>query len=256
MAKKCKCPPEGAPEWVVTYGDMMSLLLTFFILLVALSEIKTEQKWRAIVDEVHRAFGRDPGGGKEATRLVEMPLTTQLAMLEVRQHRRKRVADVQDPAVQGRQPRVTQVREGKRFVVGGSITFEPGSADLSDEATDQLFGIAQLIRGHQNKVELRGHAGSLELTGESRFNDLWTLSYARSLAVMRHLTHQLGVQPERIRIVANAQQEPIRQGLETLDSALAMDGQKPNRRVEIVVTDALVKQFNQPEEDQHIQVFD
>ena len=112
MAKKCKCPPEGAPAWVVTYGDMMSLLLTFFSLLVALSEIKTEQKWRAIVDEVHRAFGRDSGGGKEATRFIDMPLTTQLAMLEVRQHRRKRIADVQEV---DRGPRVIEIRDGQRL---------------------------------------------------------------------------------------------------------------------------------------------
>lgn len=44
MGKKCKCPPEGAPEWVVTYGDMMSLLLTFFILLVSLSALSDTSK--------------------------------------------------------------------------------------------------------------------------------------------------------------------------------------------------------------------
>ena len=35
----------GIPEWVVTFGDMMSLLLTFFIMLVSLSEMKEEEKY-------------------------------------------------------------------------------------------------------------------------------------------------------------------------------------------------------------------
>ena len=47
----------GIPEWVVTFGDMMSLLLTFFIMLVSLSEIKQEEKYQAMVDSFRRQFG-------------------------------------------------------------------------------------------------------------------------------------------------------------------------------------------------------
>ena len=64
MAKKCKCAPPGAPAWVMTYGDMMTLLLTFFIMLVALSEIKKEDQFRAIVKAVKKAFGMKGGGGE------------------------------------------------------------------------------------------------------------------------------------------------------------------------------------------------
>ena len=47
----------GIPEWVVTFGDMMSLLLTFFIMLVSLSEIKEEETYQALVDSMQRQFG-------------------------------------------------------------------------------------------------------------------------------------------------------------------------------------------------------
>ena len=40
----------GIPEWVVTFGDMMSLLLTFFIMLVSMSEIKEEKRYQAMVE--------------------------------------------------------------------------------------------------------------------------------------------------------------------------------------------------------------
>ena len=49
----------GIPEWVVTFGDMMSLLLTFFIMLVSLSEIKEEEKYQALVESVRQKFGHD-----------------------------------------------------------------------------------------------------------------------------------------------------------------------------------------------------
>ena len=47
----------GIPEWVVTFGDMMSLLLTFFIMLVSLSEIKEEETYQALVNSLQRQFG-------------------------------------------------------------------------------------------------------------------------------------------------------------------------------------------------------
>ena len=47
----------GIPEWVVTFGDMMSLLLTFFIMLVSLSEVVADQKYRAILDALQQYLG-------------------------------------------------------------------------------------------------------------------------------------------------------------------------------------------------------
>jgi chemotaxis protein MotB len=241
MAKKCKCPPEGAPEWVVTFGDMMALLLTFFILIVSLSEIKTEDKWRAILDEIHRAFGMQAGTGLMPTRMMKMSLTQQLTMFEHKQRRHPKLAKVDDPAVEGRQPQVTTVREGDKFIVGGNVTFEPGSADLSEDAKAKLTGVADVIRGYRNKIELRGHAGSAELTGNTRYKNLWALSHDRAYAVMEYLTRREAVSADRFRLIANAQKEPVRQRVVT---AL---GQQPNRRVEVIVTGATVEQFTDPQ---------
>ena len=47
----------GIPEWVVTFGDMMSLLLTFFIMLVSLSEVKEKERYQTMVDTLQRRFG-------------------------------------------------------------------------------------------------------------------------------------------------------------------------------------------------------
>src|SRR5215213_460957 len=50
--------PAGTPEWMVTYSDMMSLLLTFFILLVSLSEIKKNDRFQGIADSIQHHFGQ------------------------------------------------------------------------------------------------------------------------------------------------------------------------------------------------------
>ena len=57
MGKRKKPAPAGVPEWVVTYGDLMSLLLCFFILLAAFSELKQERDYQEVVRSVQEAFG-------------------------------------------------------------------------------------------------------------------------------------------------------------------------------------------------------
>ena len=48
----------GIPEWVVTFGDMMSLLLTFFIMLVSMSELKEDERYQAMVESFRQQFGQ------------------------------------------------------------------------------------------------------------------------------------------------------------------------------------------------------
>ncbi len=73
----------GIPEWVVTFGDMMSLLLTFFIMLVSLSEIKEEETYQALVDSMQRQFGYartldalTPGDSRARTTAYKVLATT------------------------------------------------------------------------------------------------------------------------------------------------------------------------------------
>jgi len=243
MAKKCKCPPVGAPEWMMTYGDMMTLLLCFFIILVALSEIKKEDEYQAVVREVQKAFGMKGGGGKLATPDdPALSLMARLEQLQLRQYPQKQESNTDDPGIDGKDPQITRVREGMLFTQGGRITFEPGSADLTEEAKHNLTQIAGLIRGYNNKIELRGHASSMELMEPAAYPDLWMLSFTRAKAVMDFLTStQLRIRTERIRLIANADQEKLATRKYT-----SVD-QQPNRRVEVLVMEALVDDFNQPE---------
>ncbi len=243
MGKKCKCPPEGAPEWVMTYGDMMSLLLCFFIILVALSEIKKEDEYRAIVEEVKKAFGMKGGGGKVASPDdPKLSLMKRLEELQLRMTPKPKPSNTDDPGMEGKEAQVTKVREGMLFTQGGRVTFEPGSADLSEQSKRSIRAVSDLIRGYNNKIEVRGHASSMEVGVQSEYGDLWTLSYARAKAVMDFLTSkEVGIRADRIRVIANAEHEPLVKRLYT------PTGQQPNRRAEILVMEALVEDFAKPE---------
>jgi len=243
MAKKCNCPPPGAPEWVLTYGDMMSLLLCFFIILVALSEIKKEDQYKAIVKEVKKAFGMKGGGGTmPTTEDPEMSLIKRLDEMDMKKLKQPEHSNADDPGIDGREASVTRVREGDRFIVGGRITFEPGSSELSDLNKRGLLKVAEELRGYNTKIELTGHAASMEIMVGSTHTDLWELSYARAKAVMDFLTSkEIGIRPERIRLIANGDYEPVRRKVWTTAQ------QEPNRRVEIYRVESLVEDFTKSE---------
>ena len=227
----------------MTYGDMMSLLLTFFILLVALSEIKKEEVYQSVIQHIQQAFGIRGGGGTAESRTEpKLTLVERLQKLELRKNPEQNESNTDDPGVEGKEAQVTKVREGMLFTQGGRITFEPGSADISEHAKRQLAVVANLIRGYNNKIEVRGHAAAMELGAKARYEDLWTLSFARAKAVMDYLTSpRVGIRPERIRLVANADFEPLAKRVYT-----AVD-QMPNRRAEILVMEALIDDFAHPQ---------
>jgi chemotaxis protein MotB len=230
---------------MTTYGDMMTLLLCFFVLIVSFSEIKKEDQYQAVVLEIKQAFGMMGGGGKiPITDDPALSLIERLDALRLKQEKVPNRSNTKDPGQRGREPQVTKVREGMMISTGGRITFEPGSADLSEEAKESLRQLAEVFKGWENLVELRGHAASLELPaggGGGRYEDLWQLSFARSKAVFDYLTVDMEIDPDRFRLTGNADREP-------LDARAAdSDDAEVNRRVEVLVSESLKQDFTKPE---------
>lgn len=238
MAKKCKCP-DGVPEWIVTYGDMMSLLLCFFILLVAFSEIK-QDRIEPVLVAIKEALGISGGDG---TAPVEAePLQSVIEnLLEIALHREKIPArsNAEDPGVVGREVTVKRIREGLQFTVGGLVTFEANSADLKPQALEALDRVVNVVRGQNNKIEIRGHADGSDLLAGAGPQLAWDLSYRRARAVMTYLTDpERGIDPRRIRITGCGDKEPlVSRVYDSTRSAV-------NRRVEIIVTESLMQQFD------------
>ncbi len=107
--------PPGVPEWVVTYGDMMSLLLTFFIMLVSLSEVVAEKKYKAILEalQTYGAYAASasapPGKNFPANSLLE-----KLQTLGSFTNEDDGRGGVKRRGVEGESLRVKRTREGRR----------------------------------------------------------------------------------------------------------------------------------------------
>ncbi|MEM1423916.1 MAG: OmpA family protein [Planctomycetota bacterium] len=242
MAKcKCKKKPEeqGIPEWVVTFGDMMSLLLCFFILLAAFSELKKEHEYQRVITAVKEAFGFSGGVGVMPT--DDPPMRSMIELLEniaSQQAQESKVSQAQDEGIKGKKTKVTRVHDGLMFTVGGSLTFEPGSADLKAGAREELFKVAALLKGRNNKVGVRGHAAKKVLPADSSFRDLRDLSYYRAKAVADFLITEGGLRPERIVLDARGDTEPV------VVRRYADADQTENRRVEVIMLEVMVGELH------------
>ncbi len=239
MPKRKKPEAPGIPEWVVTFGDMMTLLLCFFILLAAFSELKKENQYQRVITAVQEAFGYSGGVGVMPT--DDPPLQSMIAILETiasKSLKDNKVSQSQDRGVKGKQTKVSRVHDGMQFTIGGNMTFEPGSADLKEEAKTELLRIAQLLHGRNNKIAIRGHAARKRLPDNSPYKDLRDLSYFRAKAVTDFLVAEAGMREDILIVDARGDTEPIE--LQRYDA----DSQSANRRVEIIMTEALVSDFN------------
>ncbi len=219
----------GVPEWVVTFGDMMSLLLTFFIMLVSMSEIKQEEKYQAMVDSMRRQFGHDatifssvPG----ETTALNSPLQFLASMGRAK---RKDTANGgnETKAVTGENTLVQTIRPGNDSTVGGVVYFDENSAELSEQNKQTLDAIVQQIAGKPQKIEIRGHTSRRPVDVGERVRDHWDLAYQRCYNVMQYLVKH-GIARERIRLGSAAANEPLDTGI---DPAL----RKRNARVEILL---------------------
>ena len=237
MARKKQPRMEGAPDWIVTYGDMMSLLLCFFVLLAAFSELKND-KFQKVMESMREAFGYTGGSGRiPSDDLPNLAMMAKLDAVRLYDKPFRQISQADDPGVYGKETTVKTIREGWVFTVGGWITFEPGSAELKPQAREQLAVLAERIRGQNNKVEVRGHSvGSDQRAGGNV--DLWDLSTARAKAVMLFITAKpQSIRADRIRIVGCGDTEPLKKRV--YDEAK----HAVNRRVEIIVTESLVQEY-------------
>lgn len=236
MPGRKKQAPMGAPDWMVTYGDMMTLLLCFFVIMLSMSEMKQDKKFQEVMESIRSAFGYDASLGK-----VPLDLQTKNTLVEqmrklVLPDKVDKEGDSDQEGIDGRVFRVTNVREGVSIVIGGRISFDRFRAELKPEAAELIAKAAGTMRGHNTMINVRGHATREPLPVDSRYADAMTLSIARAQAVADALERN-GVRPNRIRIIGTGAHEPL------VTQAYTDEQRAVNRRVEIIVTEAVVDDF-------------
>jgi len=230
-APKCpECPPAGAPDWIVTYGDMMTLLLCFFVMLFAMSEI-TIDRFSAVMFSFQNYIGKNVAAGLSskmlraagAQRVIKINLQGKADL--------KGVAQLE--SIFGQHSSTTKLKPGLKIALGGKAIFDHGRAELKPEAKSVLRRIAKIIGGFRNKIEVRGHTSTVPLPEDSPYKDKWELSVARAINTTRFLINEGGLLEARIRVSGASR-------FELMEENFIEAERMQNRRVEIFITEEYI----------------
>jgi chemotaxis protein MotB len=224
--KKVDVPPPGLPLWQATYGDMMTLVLTFFILMFAFSSIDA-QKYVQIANSLKGALGGNVGVLNTGTSVTPEGGMTAIAPPNYNQIMQQ-LASILDKT---QTKENVEVRgDGKEIIVSfkEKLFFRIGSADILKEALPVLKDVGDVIRDQRLIIRVEGHTCDIPIR-TARFPSNWELSALRAVNVSRYLIESIGIVPERVSVAAYGQYRPMVPNT-------SPENQARNRRVDIVIT--------------------
>lgn len=234
-------PDAGAPAWMASFSDLMTLLFTFFVLLLSFAQMDVV-KFRDLLGSLRNAFGQQTERFEpfaDRSRMLEMADSAPVARMldagrEIR-HREARATDrrmlreIRSVIAQQGLEQIATAELSDRGVtvrVQGRLLFESAKAELLPDSYLFLDEIARLTKGFSYHVSIQGHTDDLPIHTE-RFPSNWHLSSARAIAALQYLVDVGGVDPERLSCSGYAGQRPLAPN----DSP---ESRSRNRRVEFV----------------------
>lgn len=214
----------GGLRWLLTYADMITLLLVFFIVLYVSSKVDAK-KYNDLASSIRVAFGAtmpassiaQVGRGEEK----RLPIQDLVGML-MQRFSRELEEEIRQGSVE-----IQRTEKGIVLRFGEAVLFESGKATLSDNAKRLMDQVASSLREIPNAIEVEGHTDSLPIRTHF-FPTNWELSVSRATSVVRYLVEARGLSPERLAARGLADNRP-------LVPEDHLRGNPRNRRVEVHV---------------------
>ncbi len=241
-----KSSGRGAPAWMTTFADLMSLMLTFFVLLLSFSELDLK-KYKEIAGSMEKAFGvqreievkKIPVGTSIVARDFSPGRPTPTPIPEIRQHttdsNRQTLRFTQTVLLEEILKEEieegyidVEVQEGRTIVrVREKGSFALGSADLDPDFIPVLHRLGEALANTPGEVVIAGHTDNLPIS-TLRFRSNWDLSAARAVSVAHELLRSGKLPPQRITVEGHADSCPVAPN----DTP---ENRAKNRRVEIIL---------------------
>jgi chemotaxis protein MotB len=242
---------ENHERWLVTYADMLTVLMALFLVMFAISVVD-QTKAEKLAGSVREYFGTGPtlmDGGDglledqkpgNAEEQLAIDIQAAVAALDEKKAREKAVASENDELAEV-QRRITEsltekgLQDSVRFqiderglvvtIVTDEVLFALGSADLLPAGRTVLDGVGPALVPMPNPITVEGHTDNLPISG--RFMSNWELSTQRATTVLRHMMENYGLPAARLSAAGYADQRPL---VENTPEQRAI-----NRRVEVIV---------------------
>jgi chemotaxis protein MotB len=219
----------GSPAWMTTFGDMMTLLLVFFVLLYSFSVMDLD-KFQGFISALQNQLGVLEGGEtiREAANIDAGQLDQNFAeqLENMSEIMKKMQSYIEENGLQDR-VEIEAKRKGLVISFTGEILYELGRADLLEEGREVLAMISDNLKNIPNDIMIEGHTDDLPIRTDE-FPSNWELSTARAVNVIKFLIEEQNFEPARLSAAGYSEYRPVAD-----NSSPA--GRNENRRVEIVV---------------------
>jgi chemotaxis protein MotB len=222
--------------WMVTFSDLLSLMLTFFVLLLSMSTMSKEtlQRLNQSFGQGVGIFGRSGPFGiwiQPEERPVQRQVLPPWNLPSYRQQS-ENMQEVLKAQVEKLGPSVhvgTDPRSGNlQLTLDSSVLFPSGAVELSGEAREVLRKVGESLRHVDGRLHVEGHSDDVPINGEGPRADNWALSLARAISVASYWRRELHLNPARLSVTGYGPAFPVA-------SNETAEGRAKNRRITVEV---------------------
>lgn len=261
MKKFSEEEKKSSSDWMNTYGDMVTLLLTFFVMLYSFSTIdsaKMQQFLTSFQNNVGILYsGKSVISGENLNAVIgeagEGNKIPEESPVYVDETKKDIITGLDFESIQKFQTLYAQIKQyitdngliEKVEIIGSNdeikirfldnVLFQSGKADVNAQAESvlkQVAGMLQIYDSYINRIGVEGHTDSLPIN-TSVFESNWELSALRAVKVARYVIEKCNIPPQKVTAEGYGEYHPI--GDNSTEA-----GRSKNRRVEIVITRAAV----------------
>jgi len=226
-------------RWLITYSDMITLLLIFFIVLFSMSQVQ-QTKFNALIESLKTAFQVKTAQSAPTKKIgIDVPHVNVPSKQKPKKKTVKKDSKQLDQLYAKLQHYIKQhhlstqmalvdLPQGVQITFRDSILFDLGSDQLKSQAMPVLHDVGGLINTVNNPISIEGYTDDIPIAQPSHFRSNWELSVDRALSVRQYLGSHTKIDHSRFRIVGYGKYHPAVPN----DSAAH---RAENRRVNIVV---------------------
>ncbi|MEA4848894.1 MAG: OmpA family protein [Clostridiaceae bacterium] len=221
-------PSAGSPAWMSTYGDMVTLLLCFFVLLFSFATLDV-QKFRAIAESMNGSLGvLDSGMTMSMEPMVNaFPIDSPTEEEEEFERLYKQMNEyIKENNLEAS---ITLRLDERGLLVRflDNVLFDSGKADLTPSAREIINKVAEIIKQNDRNIRVEGHTDNVPIN-TFRFPSNWELSTTRAVNVVKYLIEENGIAAYRMSASGYSDQHPVADNI-------TKEGRQKNRRVDMVI---------------------
>lgn len=215
--------------WLMSYLDVLTLLITLFVLLVSMLGTGSSDSAKSRNDggqQQHQQAGVDTGllpGGQGFQPQNAGLLPQNPALQTPDQQEFKGLEGVDGVSI-------AEGQEGITLRIDDNLLFASGDAQLTEPGKEVIESLVPTLDAFDGQISVEGHTDDIPIS-TARFPSNWELSTSRAIAVLRHLI-QSGILEGRLRAIGYADTQP-------LESNATAAGRAVNRRVELLLKQRL-----------------